>query len=100
MVFLVDIDTLTSNLGIHCFIQVVVQTEDIDLAGEVVQDAAAYLGLTELESIASFPSLMQSFHSVLVKVTALYTPVLFWLSCSFAWSVHAGSIIVTKLGKA
>lgn len=49
----------------------VVQTEDIDLAGEIVQDAAAYLGLTELASTASFPALMQSFQAVLVKVKAM-----------------------------
>lgn len=54
-------------------LQVTIQTEDIDLAGELVQDAAAYLGLTELASTASFPVLMQSFQTVLIKVLICYT---------------------------
>ena len=49
-----------------------IQTEDIDLAGKLVQDAAAYLGLADLASTASFPVLMQSFQTVLVKVTKCY----------------------------
>jgi len=46
-----------------------VRTEDLELAGEVVQDAAAYLGLTDLESIAHFPDHMQDFQAVLAKVS-------------------------------
>ncbi|KAL0033983.1 hypothetical protein WJX79_001201 [Trebouxia sp. C0005] len=49
-------------------IQVMVRTEDLELAGEVVQDAAAYLGLTDLESTAHFPDHMQDFQAVLAKV--------------------------------
>lgn len=47
-----------------------VRTEDLELAGEVVQDAAAYLGLTDLESTAHFPDHMQDFQAVLAKVSA------------------------------
>jgi len=46
-----------------------VRTEDLELAGEVVQDAAAYLGLTDLESTAHFPDHMQDFQAVLAKVS-------------------------------
>lgn len=49
--------------------QVVVRTDDLELAGEVVQDAAAYLGLTDLESTAHFPTHMQEFQGVLAKVS-------------------------------
>lgn len=47
------------------------RTEDLELAGEVVQDAAAYLGLTDLESTAHFPDHMQDFQAVLAKVCSL-----------------------------
>lgn len=49
--------------------QVVVRSDDLELAGEVVQDAAAYLGLTDLESTAHFPEHMQHFQAVLAKVS-------------------------------
>lgn len=45
------------------------RTDDLDLAGEVVQDAAAYLGLADLESTAHFPSHMQEFQTVMGKVS-------------------------------
>lgn len=50
--------------------QVVVRTDDLELAGEVVQDAAAYLGLADLESTAHFPSHMHEFQAVMGKVSA------------------------------
>ena len=49
--------------------QVVVRTDDLELAGEVVQDAAAYLGLADLESTAHFPSHMEEFQAVMGKVS-------------------------------
>lgn len=45
------------------------RTEDLELAGEVVQDAAAYLGLADLESTAHFPSHMEEFQAVMGKVS-------------------------------
>lgn len=51
-------------------LQVVVRTDDLELAGEVVQDAAAYLGLADLESTAHFPTQMQDFQAVMAKVSA------------------------------
>ena len=53
----------------HCQCQVLVRTDDLELAGEVVQDAAAYLGLADLESTAHFPSHMEEFQSVMGKVS-------------------------------
>ena len=50
------------------------RTDDLALAGEVVQDAAAYLGLTDLESTAHFPLHMQEFQAVLAKVSCLTRP--------------------------
>eukprot|EP00742_Colponemidia_sp_Colp-10_P006121 GILJ01006549.1.p1 GENE.GILJ01006549.1~~GILJ01006549.1.p1 ORF type:complete len:712 (+),score=127.24 GILJ01006549.1:705-2840(+) len=48
--------------------KVVIKTDDMDLAGELVQDLAASLQLSELESFAEFPSEMEKFKNVLVKV--------------------------------
>ena len=46
-----------------------IRTDDLELAGEVVQDAAIYLGLTDLESTAYYPTHMQDFQAVLAKVS-------------------------------
>merc|ERR1711970_782701 len=45
-----------------------IRTDDMDVAGELVSDLAAYLQITELESIAHFPDEMEKFKSVLLKV--------------------------------
>lgn len=66
-----------------CQCQVVVRTDDLELAGEVVQDAAAYLGLNDLESKAHFPSHMEEFQAVMGKVsTYLLAPPAFAAGCS------------------
>ena len=49
--------------------QVVIRTDDLELAGEIVQDAAAYLGVADLESTAHFPMHMQDFQAVMSKVS-------------------------------
>ena len=43
-------------------------TEDIELAGEVLQDLCAALQLTEIESTADFPQEMEAFRAVMLKV--------------------------------
>ena len=43
-------------------------TEDIELAGEVLQDLCAFLQITELESLAEFPQEMETFRAVLLRV--------------------------------
>ena len=43
-------------------------TEDMDLAGEVLQDLSAALQVVELESLAEFPSEMEAFRGVLLRV--------------------------------
>lgn len=45
-----------------------IRVDDMDLAGELVQDLCRYLGLDELESTATFPNEMESLRSVLSKV--------------------------------
>ena len=51
--------------------QVTIRTDDLELAGTVVQDAAAYLGVTDLQSTAVFPAQIQEFQIVLAKVNAV-----------------------------
>jgi Bardet-Biedl syndrome 2 protein len=43
-------------------------TEDIELAGDVLQDLCAALQITELESVAEFPREMEAFRAVLLRV--------------------------------
>ncbi len=48
--------------------QVIVRTDNMDVAGEVVTDLAGYLGLSDLATTADFPKAMADFKSVLSKV--------------------------------
>merc|ERR1719326_1619546 len=45
-----------------------IRTDDIEVAGEMVQDLCSFLQVTELESTASFPAEMEKFKEVLTKV--------------------------------
>ena len=50
-----------------------IRTDDMEVAGEIVQDMCGFLGVTELESVADFPSEMENFRAVLMQVhTVLY----------------------------
>jgi len=49
-------------------VQVVIKTDNMDLAGEMVTDLAAYLGVLDLTSTADFPVAMQEFKDILTKV--------------------------------
>ncbi|MEW5314625.1 MAG: hypothetical protein WDW38_006104 [Sanguina aurantia] len=49
-------------------VQVTIKTDNMDLAGEAVQDLAAYLGILDLQSTADFPVAMTSFKEVLQTV--------------------------------
>ncbi|CAD7699112.1 unnamed protein product [Ostreobium quekettii] len=48
--------------------QVAVKTDNMVLAGDVVQDLAQYLSINELDSVADFPKEMEEFKDVLSKV--------------------------------
>jgi len=48
--------------------KITIKTDDIEVAGELVQDLASYLQINELESVAHFPQEMERFKSVLMKV--------------------------------
>ena len=46
-----------------------IRVDDMELAGELVQDLCKYLALEELESAASFPGEMEDLRAVLTKVS-------------------------------
>eukprot|EP00906_Rhabdomonas_costata_P038539 RCo054403 len=48
--------------------QVTVRTNDMEVAGEIVQDLCSFLTLNELESVAEFPAEFEEFKKVLMKV--------------------------------
>jgi len=43
-------------------------TEDMELAGEVLQDLCSFLQVNELETLAEFPQEMEAFRAVLLRV--------------------------------
>nr|BCL66158.1 Bardet-Biedl syndrome 2 protein [Volvox reticuliferus] len=49
-------------------VQITVRTDNMDMAGELVGDLAAYLGLTDLSSTVDFPLAMKAFKEVLNAV--------------------------------
>ncbi|CAE7193575.1 bbs2 [Symbiodinium natans] len=47
---------------------ITIRTDDMETAGEMVQDLCSFLQVTELESSANFPSEMERFQQVLTRV--------------------------------
>jgi hypothetical protein len=47
---------------------VTIQTDNMDLAGEMVADLVAYLGVSDLASEANFPKAMDEFKVILETV--------------------------------
>lgn len=58
--------TVSMENGLVCL-----QTDEMELAGDLVQDLCSYLQLTELESEADFPAEMSAFQEVLQRVDEL-----------------------------
>ena len=48
--------------------QFTIETDDLDLVGDIIQSLASYLGLTGLSVTASFPQQMKELRDVLEKV--------------------------------
>ena len=49
-------------------LQIQIRTDDMELAAELVQDIAAFLGVLEMDCLADFPAEMEQFGRVLDKV--------------------------------
>ncbi|CAH1270190.1 BBS2 [Branchiostoma lanceolatum] len=48
--------------------QVTIKTDDMDLAGEVIQSLALFLGIEDLQVTSDFPGYMEELKNVLIKV--------------------------------
>jgi len=73
----------------------VVRTDDMELAGELVQDFCAYVGITELQSVADFPMEMEAFRTGLVQVDE-YNAVRLKLTAEMADSSNLLKALVIK----
>lgn len=54
--------------------QVTLQTDDIDLAGDVVQSLASFLGIEDLSAEADFPEYFEELRTTLTEVRNLNQP--------------------------
>eukprot|EP00112_Aurelia_sp_Birch-Aquarium-sp1_P014307 Seg308.11 transcript_id=Seg308.11/GoldUCD/mRNA.D3Y31 product="Bardet-Biedl syndrome 2 protein-like" protein_id=Seg308.11/GoldUCD/D3Y31 len=53
--------------------EITVRTDNMDLAGSVVQALATFLGLTDLQSTADFPDHLEELRNILIKADELHT---------------------------
>ncbi|ELU16233.1 hypothetical protein CAPTEDRAFT_171644 [Capitella teleta] len=53
--------------------QMTIRTDDMDLAGDVIQALATFLNIEDLQSIAEFPEDMETLRQVLVKVDEFHS---------------------------
>jgi len=70
-------------------------TEDMELAGEVLQDLCAALQISELESTAEFPQEMEAFRAILLKVDE-FNAVRLHLTAEMADSSNNAKTLVIK----
>merc|ERR1712232_524263 len=74
---------------------ITIRTDDIEVAGELIQDLCAHLQVTELESQANFPEEMEKFKSVLMKVDE-YNAVRLKLTAEMADSANLVKALIVK----
>jgi len=74
---------------------VTISTDDIETAGEMVQDLSSFLQVSELESSANFPAEMEKFQSVLMKVDE-YNAVRMKLTAEMADSANLVKALIVK----
>merc|ERR1719373_1272946 len=74
---------------------ITIRTDDIEVAGELVQDLCAFLQVTELESTANFPDEMEKFKQVLMKVDE-YNAVRLKLTAEMADSANLVKALIVK----
>merc|ERR1719378_1543180 len=72
-----------------------IRTDEIEVAGEIVQDLCAYLQITELEATAHFPDEMDKFKSVLMRVDE-YNAVRLKLTAEMADSSNLVKALIVK----
>eukprot|EP00933_Yihiella_yeosuensis_P017764 TRINITY_DN14789_c0_g1_i1.p1 TRINITY_DN14789_c0_g1~~TRINITY_DN14789_c0_g1_i1.p1 ORF type:complete len:719 (-),score=133.08 TRINITY_DN14789_c0_g1_i1:92-2248(-) len=74
---------------------VTVRTDDIEVAGEIIQDLCNHLQVTELESTANFAAEMEKFKSVLMRVDE-YNAVRMKLTAEMADSANLVKALIVK----
>jgi len=72
-----------------------IRTDDIEVAGEMVQDLCNFLKVTELESTANFPAEMEKFQMVLQRVDE-YNAVRMKLTAEMADSANLVKALIVK----
>jgi len=75
--------------------KVTIRTDDLEVAGEMIQDFCNSLQVTELESVAHFPDEMEKFKSVLMKVDE-YNAVRLKLTAEMADSSNLVKALIVK----
>jgi len=75
--------------------QITIGTNDIEVAGDIIQDLCGYLQVTEQESTAHFPDEMEKFKSVLMKVDE-YNAVRLKLTAEMADSANLVKALIVK----
>lgn len=75
--------------------KITIRTDDLEVAGEMIQDFCAYLQINELESTANFPDEMEKFKSVLMKVDE-YNAVRLKLTAEMADSSNLVKALIVK----
>lgn len=75
--------------------QVQIRTDNIDLAGDIVQDLCKYLKISDLETVAEFPEEMKVFGAVLERVEE-YNAIRLKLSADIADSANLIKALAIK----
>lgn len=72
-----------------------IRTDDMETAGEMVQDLAGFLQVSDLESSANFPAEMEKFQETLTKVDE-YNAVRMKLTAEMADSANLVKALIVK----
>lgn len=75
--------------------KITIRTDDLEVAGEIVQDFCNFLKVNELESIAHFPDEMEKFKAVLMRVDE-YNSVRLKLTAEMADSSNGVKALIVK----
>lgn len=75
--------------------EMIIRTDSMDLCGEVIQDMASSLGISELTCVADFPQEFESFRAVLQRVDE-YNGVRMKLTAEIADSTQVVKALVIK----
>jgi len=74
---------------------VTIRTDDIEVAGEMIQDLCGFLQVVELESVATFPDEMEKFKGILSRVDE-YNAVRLKLTAEMADSANLVKALIVK----